>query len=181
MSKLRKEIPCSLSLLTQKSPLVCQDAVTWIGQSGIGKHGLVAFETQKTYTHLGYDAYEDGSEAIVKGKWGLSSDSHDSFDQASILTLEKCSDTRSFLIVVLKQSRALDIVSCKKIVRPLTLAFCDGDESCMLTLTVSGRADEGRVVVIGTSSSYPEDDIRGPPSFLLHLPLLLCQITVFTR
>ena len=38
--------------------------------------------------------------------------------------------------------------TCKQNVRQLTLAFCGDDDSCMLTLTVSGHADEGRVAAI---------------------------------
>ena len=38
-------------------------------------------------------------------------------------------------------------VHCKQIVRQLTLTFCGNDESCMLTLTVSGHTDEVRVVL----------------------------------
>lgn len=64
-------------------------------------------------------------------------------------------------------------------VKRLTLACCGNDESCMLTLTVSGYTNEGRIsAVYSRVSSYPKDDTRVPPSFLLHLQLLLCQITV---
>ncbi len=38
--------------------------------------------------------------------------------------------------------------TCKQNVRQLTLAFGADDESCMLTLTVSGHADEGRVAAL---------------------------------
>ncbi len=85
---LDEELRRNLSLLTQKSPLVCQSATTWIGPSSIGKHGLVALKTQKSYTHLRYDAGEDGSETFVESKRGLSSDSHGSVNQAPCFTLE---------------------------------------------------------------------------------------------
>ena len=96
MSQRWKGLQCSFLFLTQKSPLVGQSAITWIGESGTAKHRLVAFETKKTYTHFGYDAEEDRSEAFIESKWGFSGDSHGSFDQASMLTLEKWSDTRYF-------------------------------------------------------------------------------------
>ena len=86
---------CKLSLLTDKSPLVCQRAIIWIGESGAGKHGLVFLETHEPYTHLRYDAGKDGPEAFVKSTWGLSSDSRDGLCQALCLTLGKCSELNS--------------------------------------------------------------------------------------
>lgn len=164
-----EESQFSLSLLTTKNSLVCQSAITWIGQSGIGKHRLVFLETQKAYAHLGYDADEDGSEAFVKGKWGLSSDSHDGIDQALCLTLGRYSDERNFEQWSWSNMVHLTSVARKQNVRQLTLAFGSDEESCMLTLTVSGPTDEERVLAIGSKGSpYPEDDMSGPPSFLLH-------------
>ena len=83
---------------------------------------------------------------------------------------------------ILEQNHALDGSNLQKNVRQLTLAFCGEDESCMLTLTVSEHADEGRVAAIFQGhSSYPKGDMRVPPAFLLHLQLLHCQITVLRR
>ena len=95
------EIGFSLPLLTDKGPPVCQRAVMWIGEPGIGQHGLVALETQEPYSHFGYDAGEYGPEAFVKSKWRLSGDSRRRIYQALCLTLDKCSDKRSLSTRVL--------------------------------------------------------------------------------
>lgn len=63
-----------------------------------------------------------------------------------------------------------------------TLVFCGDDDSCMLTLTVSGHAGERRVIAVDPGfTPYPEDDRPVPPSFRLHLQLLPCQFMFFDK